>query len=311
MAVAITLGVVFLFIFYRAIQSQWPEAYFGASDVSAYAISATPTRYALFHLLPVFVVCLAVAVLADRRGLPGSLAGISIGVIHGCLSLGRSLIVWGRSDVGQRSHRASIALMRGFVFLGVVGAAFAAVWTRRILEPVVPSLTELNTALWTALLSGVAAATVLRFSAGNALSASDLALRSFRSLPQKLVQLGLHLAEQAEADRTLICALMTVENIERPGWFRFLERLKARVIPSGTYGVLQVLSKSPVSDEASIREVAERFARVRVTDDKGRVDRDALKRVAANYNSSANFLPLLESAYAVVQQSLPPSAQAS
>lgn len=49
---SVILGVGFLYVFYRAIQLQWPESYFGATDLSAYAIATSPIRYVAFRFAP-------------------------------------------------------------------------------------------------------------------------------------------------------------------------------------------------------------------------------------------------------------------
>lgn len=189
------------------------------------------------------------------------------------------------------------------MLVGVVAAGLAAGLTRDRFEPLVPSLRELNAAVWTALFAGIAAAFLVRVSRGS-LSAYDLAQRSFRALPPRLLLVALDTAKQAGADPILVIAVMVVESIERPAWFRWLERLKSRIVRRGTYGIMQVDSGRELSDEESIRmAVVERFAGVSVSGPKG-VDIDALRAFAAKYNPDKNFADLLVNAYTGTQEAV-------
>jgi hypothetical protein len=302
MAVGVLLGVAFLYVFYRAVQADWPESYFGATDVSAYAVSMTPLHYALFRFLPLYATCVFVGVSLDRRETPGAVGALLVGVTHGALTLGRALVVWARSKTDVRQHRASIALSRAFVLVGVVVVAAIAAATRDIVSPIVPPLRELSAALWTAIFAGIAGAFLVRISR-NALDQYGLVRRSFHEIPDRLFEVASAAAKLSGADEILVWAVMVVENVERPKWFRSLERLKARVAKHGTYGIMQVTSDRPLSDEESIQKtVAERLAAVNVRTARGLLDPNALGAFARTYNSNPSFSALLASAYSTIEQ---------
>lgn len=300
--VAVVLGVVFLYVFYRAVQADWPESYFGATDVSAYAVSMSPMRYALFRFLPLYVTCVFVGVSLDRREAPGALGAVLVGLAHGLLTLGRALLIWAGSDAELRQHRVSIAFSRAIVLIGVVIIAAIAAETRHMFAPAVPPLHELSAAMWTAIFAGVTGAFLVRISR-NALDQYGLVQRSLRQIPRRLFDVASDAARQAGADESLVWAVMVVENVERPVWFRGLERLKARIAKSGTYGIMQVTSDRPLSDEQSItKAVNERLAGVVVRTPKGALDVKALDAFARKYNSNPSFSALLTSAYLAIEQ---------
>jgi len=302
LALAVLLGVGFLFVFYRAIQADWPERYFAANDVSAYAISTSPLRYSLFRLGPTFVVCVFVAVMLDRRGAEGPLGAILVSIVHASLTLGWALAVWARSNAALRRSTLSIALFRAVTFAGVVIMGVAAAITFRSFSGFVPSLQELSAGWWTAVLAGIAAAFVLRFTKGHPLNEYELVQRSLYAIPRALLDLAANLAKSAGADAVLACALIVVENIERPRWFRGFERVKAKFVRSGTYGIMQVASDRPLTDEDSIAKVvSERLVGVNVSTPKGEPDTTALRTFASRYNRSENFAGLLVAAYYAVQ----------
>jgi len=298
----VIFGYAFLYVFYRAVQTDWPENYFGAGDVSAYEVSMTPLRYALFRFVPVYVTCIFVAVGLDRRESFGAVGAMTLGGAHALATLGTALVVWARSDARQRPSRTSIALIRAVVFVGVIVVALAAVATRDMLAAFVPPLTDLVTAFWTALFAGITGAFLVRVSRG-ALGEYGLVARSLSQLPVRLLDLASAAAKESAADDILVQAVMVVENVQRPHWFRRLERLKSRLVRRGTYGIMQVASDRALSDEESIRKtVAERMAGVSVKFANGSLDVKALQAFAATYNPNPNFATLLLSAYALVQQ---------
>lgn len=310
-AVVVAAGVVFLWMFYVAMRVDWPEQYFATTDFTAYAISASPIRYAIFRFAPAFITCLVVAVTLDRRASPYTFTStMLVAGIHGVSTLGVALIAWARSDKKQRHRRASIALIRSVALVGVLGVALLAAATRSQLSFVVPEIRDLGTTLWTAGLAAIGGAFVVQYSRSHGLEEGNLVNRALNSLPTKFIAVAVDAAASANADEVLVLAVMAVENLQRPPWFRQLERWKSRVFRDGTYGIMQVSSRKALSDEESIRlAVAERFASVNVRTPKGDLDYEALKRFASHYNGVSTYVSTLSTAYYAARalRATPPS----
>ncbi|WP_307324315.1 hypothetical protein [Microbacterium sp. SORGH_AS_0862] len=64
------------------------------------------------------------------------------------------------------------------------------------------------------------------------------------------------------ADPVLLKSLLVVEVVQRPRWFRRIERLGVRLGLSRTSGAMQMASDQPLSDRASITLAAEAYAEV-------------------------------------------------
>ena len=305
--IGVGAGAVALWVFYQALKIDWPEHYFGATDFSAYAISASPFHYAVFRFVPVFVVCVFVAVTLERRGSPFvTLSALLIGAIHGSLTLGNALVGWMRSEPTAKQRWAAITIVRVIALAGVMGTAYAASAFRDTFAPSIPQLHELSASLWTAGFAGIAAAFVLRVARDYGLGDGVLLRRSLRQLPPALTLRASEAASKHAADQTLVLAVMTVENLQRPPWFRSLERLKARISPSGTYGIMQVAAAKQLSDLESVDlAVSERFAHVNVRDAKGALDYKALLAFGASYNASPTFPGLLFQAWVAVSERTP------
>lgn len=300
---AVALGLAFLLVFYRAIRLQWPGSYFGATDTAAYAISATPWRYLAFRSLPVFVIGLFVAVSLDRARAPGWVGAMLLGLCYALPTSGWPLVRWARMSKAFRRGRMAIVLLQGVGFLIVVLAALAAGFARNLLAPVVPEINDLAAAVWTAFAAAVLGAFVVRVSVNAGTNEMELVERAIRNTPRELMDLAGRLAKEADADPNLVRAIMVTENVERPPWFRRLERIKAKVLPGGTYGIMQVGAPRPLSDVDSIRKaISERLSGVSITGADGRVDHDRLAAFARGYNPDPNFRAFLECAFSEVSR---------
>jgi hypothetical protein len=293
----VALGSAFLFAFYRAIQFQWPDSYFAAGDTLSYAISASPIRYLAFRLLPIYATCVFVGVTLTRlKGAP-LLAVIAIGVIYS-LPTGLSILRDARSDATIRRHRAPVLVLRVVTILGILTVAILAFASRDVMAPLVPAVHDVVVTLWTAAIAGVLGAYTLQVSRGRTANAQKLAHRSASNIPSTLWNAAQTISEAGGADPTLVRAIMIAENLQRPRWFRNVERLKSRLSPHGTYGIMQVSSPTWITDEESIRQaVATRLGGVAVRDETSQIDYEKLRTVAMNWNPDPTFVDLLVSAW--------------
>lgn len=222
--VAVVLGVAFLAMFYRAVQLNWPESYFSATEVSSYSISTSPWRYLTFRFLPVYMTCIFVAVTLERIGSSALLGSMSVAVTHGFLTSGRAIAeAMVRWPSHVRRHRIPVLMLHGLVVLGLALIGFLAYMTSDGFAPIVPTLNELSATLWTGLVAGIIGAFIVRVSRGHPISDADLVDQSMKRIPPHLWYQAGELAGAHDADPHLVRAVMVVENIQRPAWFRSLE----------------------------------------------------------------------------------------
>lgn len=302
LALGVVLGAVFLYVFYRAVQLQWPESYFGATDLGAYAISLSPVRYLVFRLLPPFAACLFVAVSLDRVGASGWRGALGVAGLHTMQTTGWSLIQAARWPTTVFRHRVPIVIIRIVSGLGIMGSGLMAGALFEVLAPLIPPVRELSATLWTGGVAGVIGAYIGRVSRGHAMSEFDMAEAAVRAVPEDTWAEAARTAVRNDADPTLVQAVMAVENLQRPPWFRRLERIKGLVIKEGTYGIMQARSQKPLSDVASIEAVVrERFQGVSVRTVDGETDWSALEDLGRRYNPNPNFSPLLRSAWSAAE----------
>jgi hypothetical protein len=293
---AVVLGVLFLHIFYRAIESQWPQVYFGGSTAT-HAVNASPVRYLAFRFLPVFATCLFVAVSIGRIGDGVTAAVFGVVVGHASLTTLRGLVTqtFG-ADSGERS--TPLVLLQIVVTVGFVLVALLAIYARSSLDVLVPPVTELAASLWTAVLAGVVGAYLVKVATSGAQGPERLLARSRSGIAQALWQYSEQEAERMSTDPDLIHALMLVENLARPAWFRRIERLKGLVFKQGTYGIMQVESAAPISDHDSVDLALRKLSGVGpFINSKGYVDYAALRSFAKTYNDDGDYADLVIQAY--------------
>lgn len=255
-------GFSFLWLYFRAVALRWPESYFRLGSTLENVIASGPLRYVAFRFIPVFVTCLFVAVSVDRAG---GRPGVTVGLVAGLHLVSTTgwaavLVLSGRRF---RSRRVPLLAAYAVISFGVVAAAVLPLALHEELAPVVPEPAELNATLWTAGLAGVAGAYITQLGLRRGERVARSIQRSKASIDPALWQVAIAEAQRHDISPSVVFAFMLVENLQRPAWFRSVENRFGRWWGRGTYGILQVPSDAPVSDEQSIVQfVRQRLAPV-------------------------------------------------
>jgi hypothetical protein len=151
---AIAFGVLVLFMFYRAVRTEWPDSYLSVETRGLeFSIISHPVRYVLFRFLPTFLVCVFVAVSLDRAHTNPVGAVLAICVIHAAMNNGAAIWRMAHQPAGARD--TPLLLMHVVIAGGLVVVGVLALVTRNTFEEFVPTLDELGATLWTAAFAGV------------------------------------------------------------------------------------------------------------------------------------------------------------
>lgn len=302
-AIAVLLGLAFLHMFFRTIESRWPTSYFALVSGPDYAISRNLLRYLTFRLAPVFVVGVFVAVTLERAAIPAYGPVVIIGVAHAVVTSGRAFA----ADVkSSRRRQRVLRLLVHLVVMGMLAAtAVVSVWWSPMFEGLVPGLERITSDLLVGLVAGVIAAYAIRVSAGSHVDMDEILKTSRRAIPAEIWGAVPELSAVADADPTLIRAVMLVENIQRPGWVRRIERWGARVIGKpATLGVLQTPGQAGETDlELLERAIASTFSGQhlpRTWEDQA--GWKATERFLIRYNPDRHFVDAVHEAVAFLQQ---------
>jgi hypothetical protein len=249
------VGALVLRGVYTTVRTRWPMHYFDiggpAADGVDPIVSRSMTRYVAFRTAPVFIVATFVVVTSVRWGRNEWLAAGLLVSWYATLVAASTMIDRRRrpSSVGDRS----VAYWTASAVLVVLSSATAVV-LRSSTAGLVPSPDELLASLWSAAFAAVAGVLVFRSMTSSHTSVDTQLLRSYREIDPRLIEHALSLSGQHNASAELVICIMVVENMQRPPWFRRLERLRGRLRrgkPS-TYGVMQVRSSQPLTDRESI-----------------------------------------------------------
>jgi len=251
------LAGVFLRLFYWSVRNEWPAAYSSVQSALEAQERERLSKYLLLRVAPVFLVGVFAAVTADRLHASTGIALTAMLLVEVAGSNGLAaarLLFVGRG----RSPRGGLLSYHVAVAVVVVLGGLLALPTHRFIAAAVPKPAELPAAAWTGLFAAVLAVSARRLVGSSTNQDRDLD-RGRSDVGEDLLRYARQAAARQDCDADVVEAILTVEGLQRPRWFRRLERLKGRVVAAGTYGVGQVSSPAPISDEASIDELCRCF----------------------------------------------------
>lgn len=294
------VAIGLLKIFYKAFKNTWPELYFSSSDYISLFVSTSAIRYFSFTLLPTVLVTALVSAIAYKEWrIEYSLwYGVLVGLFHGTTSNGISFYKLVTRDGSVKvffdryfqivMHLVSIILL---CLAGIVGILIS---KTPVVMGMIPSIDGIVDNLWAAFLSSILTGYLIQVYGAKFVSSIDIVSRSFDSLSAEIIREIEKASAKYRADKVLVMAICTVENIQRPLWVRNIEKLKSRVFKLGTYGIMQVKSNQYIPDALSIDSAVKKY--FSNTQDKEWTD-VSLKRAILKYNNDKKYLNLVLEAY--------------
>lgn len=241
---------------YEAIERHWPTKYLDTDELASRATQLFTGHYLVFRSLPPFLIAIVLAVTSERLGM-SALLTIALLYVFQIVLLIRDL--WRHGRPGRRE-----ALVRMFGQL-IVAVTLCSAWLLRTsLAGIVPLPDALLEGVWTAGLTGAvfyAVAREVRREPSDA-DIEKLVQRGRRSAGAR--SLGYLRARSRELQIDPICleAIIIAESLQRPPWFRRLERIAQWTVMRGhpmTTGVAQIMSSRPLTDEESIDKLLASF----------------------------------------------------
>ena len=220
-------------------------------------------QYAMFRVLPVFVISLGIVVTAVRLGLDEAVSLFVCTVLFVLLSSVRSIV--GRM-AAEGGGSAFHTLLQSISVVVTIVVAYCAYRCSSALAIFVPDPSEFVNAVWTAVFVGV----VYCFISDVTRRSSYVGIEERIELVVRDIGGGLWEWARSAAEREgvpwcVIGAVILVEVSERPAWMRYLERLGSGILLNKvtmSFGVTQEQSRVPLSDkEAILRTIgsAKRF----------------------------------------------------
>jgi hypothetical protein len=241
-----TFGSLLLHIFYRIIESRWPDNYFTTTQLVEYTVSRNWLRYTAFRIAPPYAIAVLIGTLCIRAQVNISPTLILCATIHLLNTSIRAVVTsWLNKMLRIRLFVANLASI-AFVAFAFSAAGYTARWWL----PYVPGPDKYIEVLAT---GGVAAALIFylqKFTSGEV--DLDLVIRRyFAWLP---THLAIHIdrtCAKYRVDHDLVTAIVITEWAQRPAWIRQVERLSPFGIAK-THGLMQAAQRRGASDEESI-----------------------------------------------------------
>ena len=263
---SVALGVIgglLLKVFYSMVRQVSPRSYTYTASHLERSRGKVAVQYAMFRVLPVFVVSLGIVVTAVRLGLDEVVSLVVCTALFILLSSVRSIV--GRM-AAEGGGSAFHALLQSISVVVTIVVAYCAYRCSSALAIFVPDPSEFVNAVWTAVFVGV----VYCFISDVTRRSSYVDIEERIELVVRDIGGGLWEWARSAAEREgvpwcVIGAIILVEVSERPAWMRYLERLGSGILLNKvtmSFGVTQEQSRIPLSDkEAILRTIcsAKRF----------------------------------------------------
>lgn len=260
-AVSVLLGVIagiLLKPIFRAYALEWPAQYSDVANVVDSGSSRNHWVYFVFRFVPVILTSALLVGVNSAFDLSSFWSIVALIVVHLAVTT-LSPGVWrdiGRQPLGTKVRRV---VVHSLSLLTVVVAAAIPYLLRRFTDVWTPSANELKEAFWGSLLIGalfLLYRKLTRFTeAQSQLSIQDILGRISKS-NQAFV---LKYASQYSTSPRFIMSIVATENINRPVVLRSFERFVGLILRKGTYGIAQMYSENPISDEESIRRLCSKY----------------------------------------------------
>lgn len=250
-------GSALLYLVFRLLENDWPNNYADMKNVVDSASQRNMWVYLAMRFVPMYIASVLVASLAEAIGGRAALALVTCAVLHLCLTNFRPHIL-------RRTFKFSRVRVRYVaVFLetvvAIVLATFLAGISWSYLLPFLPDVDELVQAIWTSVFVALAVISLRSF--GTFEQNLDKQIeRAQEELGEEVLYVIQREARQNDVSADFIEAVVLTECIQRPAWIRRIEYFKGRFSGPGTYGVAQVYSSEPISDELSIKLLCQNYA---------------------------------------------------
>ena len=300
---ALVLSVL-LHYCYRLIKSEWPASYQSLFESATYRKVLRPVRYVVFRSTPIILSAIFGTVQLERYGKPVWLFGILLWIFHTLDTNGRAL--WELryeydENLTKRPRQALYGLMIFGTLIIIQVSVLTTLYVSRntnVLAILIPDLADIIVDMWVGIIGIVLFFMFLEITSRDR-SHEDVIDKIRKRTDSHFMRYVKSTVTDTRFDFRLFEAVLIAESLQRPRWFRMLERLKGFVWKSGTYGVMQIRSDRPLSDYESIDKALAEYRHIFI-DVLDRYDDDWHSDVVTRlrvYNGSEAFIGTVMDAY--------------
>jgi len=296
----IIITILILYQGYRYYEYKWPERYFGPEDKTNIFISTKPYYYFIFRLLPVLVAIFVIEGTVYKAGfvlfnpiLLGAITGLSFAfyndgkAIRDLLINSPNITIFINKTLQYLLHAISIPLLL------LTGCIAGYLTTEKRAQLLLPNIDGLIDNIWASFLTVIIAFYFLELiKKPKEIKLEEVIEKNSRKINQKIIKHIEDISTKYNADPILVKSVCIAENIERPRWSRIIESCFGCIKRRGTYGIMQVKSNKPITDEQSVNIAVKNYFK----GSKG-IDFDSKIKQIRKYNDSDKYVNLVEEIY--------------
>ena len=241
------VALVAILGFYRVVATNWPGNYYVLDDVIGGQVSSTLGRYLLFRFGPLFVAVILASAHVDGGVAARSVIGVLILAGHVLISIRRI----NPFSVAGGSHGKKWYLLQVVVFAASSVVVLVAVGVEPVIGSALPEWKDYVGAATTAVFVLILGAVVISATSRRSTVSKDAVVAHRETFGRTTDRVAL----QVGVDRAFANALVMIECLQRPRWFRSLERRLAWTRAVQTFGVAQQSFTVGGDVEAQIRSL--------------------------------------------------------
>jgi len=229
-----TVGALVLQMFYGMVRVRWPANYFSTRQIVDYKISMGWSRYFIFRFTPPFVIAILVCSVALRLQISVVWSAIVCACLHAFFTVGRAF----RADVFARRLRLAVLAADTAVLFIIAGAFLLGALSSRFVLPVMPGVDKYIEVALTGITAAILVHYLREWTTGT-LDVKSAAERVLAKIPEVSKLYIKAKCVQHRVDPDLAFAIVVTEIIQRPAWFRAIERFPIFRKIVKTHGIMQ------------------------------------------------------------------------
>lgn len=274
---------------------KWPELYFSISDKTALYVSVSWKRYALFRFLPVFVSLSLFAgiFLKEYSQMPIIYATLASVIVYASFTDGLAIIriLTRSSDIKTYFNSWYQILLHLVTILLLVAVSVIAglVSSTTFISTITPTPQGLSDNVWSSLIVVIIAFYLKEILSGEGPAEDTIFKKSQEGINPKVMRVIEEESIKEKANIILVKAICIAENLQRPKWIRNLENITHLLRKEGTYGIMQVKSKKPVSDVESVKLAINKYFK----NTENINNADILRRYIRRYNDDERYIEVV------------------
>lgn len=287
---------------YQYYKINWPERYFGVEDKINIFISINPVYYFIFRLAPVIIAIFLTHGFFYASGWKiynPIILGTLTGFIYSVVNDGTALLDLIKGKLGiERFINVTSQYFLHFatiILLTLSGTLAGLLATYTQLHIILPKFEGLIDNIWasfiTVLLYFIIKSVINR---PESIDVDELIIKSAKAISRQteLIKSIEKISNINKADEILVKAVCIAENIQRPKWLRNIENILGFFKPSGTYGIMQVESKKPITDINSIEIAISKYFK-----NSANIMFSEKQKLISRYNPDGKYCLLVEEVY--------------